>query len=390
MAEEVKNVKDLLGNSPKEDVATEATESEVIETSSDEELPPEAVVKADEGEMEREQNRSESVRTTRRQRVTAAINPRDISTMGVKSDEIQRNESLQMTEKEKENAVFRALDRSRRNGEVLWGTVYGVERADESTGFKNRIFVDVMFSGVTIYIPDNAYFESTFEFAQGFENMSDADKAANRMRMARFQIGANICFVVKSVTRDRIREGEFAGEYQITAVGSRVEAMEILRKNLIIGKNINIGDITTAHVLSVREDLVIVEALGVETRIDAYNLGNGNVENCRDYVRPGDDLKVRIKKLHVEGDRVYLTVSGRLNDTSKNILLMKEQSTIMGIVDHYNKDKEVYTIILENGVSASVRAGQVNGEIDLAPGDRVSVLVTRIMPTYVIGYAVKC
>ena len=129
-----------------------------------------------------------------------------------------------------------------------------------------------------------------------------------------------------------------------------------------------------------------------ETRVEAYLLNDEFVENCTDFVRPGDSFKARVRTISVNPDgSVYLTVSGRLNETSKNILDIKQNGTYQGKVDHYNSRSNTYTIRLKNGVSASVRADSdhVNGGVELMNGDDVSVLVTRVTPTFVIGKAKK-
>ena len=113
------------------------------------------------------------------------------------------------------------------------------------------------------------------------------------------------------------------------------------------------------------------------------------VENCADFVQPGDTIPVRVRKLHVSPGKVYLTVSGRLNESSKLIHTMRQGAVYLGHVDHYNKAKDRYTIVLKNGVYGTATSGQVQGGIGLNPGDRVAFRVAEIKQGYLIGNVMK-
>ena len=323
---------------------------------------------------------------------------RVLNMLGTVSEEILEQDARVLSQKEIDDKTYRDLLRYQKNGEILWGEIFSVEEYRGSS-FKNTVIIGVLYNGVKVSIPDTVFFENTFNFGANYLTMNDREKFEKRRTMAEYQKGARICFVIKGVSRTRIAGGEFDSEYEINAVGSRTEAMEKLRDIWFIHKNrkdssrapreVNIGDTAKAHIISVREEYVVAECLGVETRIDAYNLNNEIVENCNDFVMPGDTILVRIKKLHINGSDVYLTVSGRLNDPSKLINSMQLNSSYLGTVDSFNDRKGTYTILLKNGVQASVRATQVEGGIDLYPGDRVSVRVKDIRPTFVVGNAIK-
>ena len=370
-----------------------------------EDAPPEPVVAADAGELEREAKAEPDPQPTRSRRRRPQAEPEPearqtrqlIDNVGTVSQDIEEEEARRKSDAEIENDTYNQLRTFARNKEIVWGTVYGCE---ENERWPNHAIVTVLYNNVKVMIPDIAYFEDSFNFGPTYDSAPEAQKFARRQTMIRYQAGAKVCFIVKDVAREMVKAGEFAGSYLITASGSRKEAMALLRDIWFIHSNrsgstpgkprqVNVGDIADARVLSVRQDMVLVECLGVETRIDTYNLNNDIVENCADFVKPGDTIPVRIRKLHVQGDRVYLTVSGRLNDVSKAILTMRPNSYYIGHVDHYNKDKQMYTIMLMNGVSAAVRKDNVLGGLELSNGDMVSVLVTRIMPTYVFGVANK-
>ncbi len=323
---------------------------------------------------------------------------REYSNIGIQSDEIQRQESLRLSDAEREEKLYRDLQRFQRAGTLLWGEVYGVE---ESDALQDRALIAVLWNGLKVAIPDNEYFEDTYDFGRQIQSMDDHARMVRRMYAARNQIGAKVCFVILGVSRTKIREGGFADEYEYVVVASRRRAMAILRDIWFLheerpetaraGREIRVNDIIReAHVLAVNERNVLVECLGVETRIDAYNLTNRDVvENCTDFAQAGDTMPVRVRKLHVEPGRVYLTVSGRLNESSKLIGSMRKGAVYLGHVDHYNKAKDRYTIVLKNGVYGTATSGQVQGGIPLNPGDRVAFRVTEIKPEYLIGVVMK-
>lgn len=64
-------------------------------------------------------------------------------------------------------------------------------------------------------------------------------------------------------------------------------------------------------------------------------------------------------------------------------------SSYLGYVDKFNPKDNTYKITLKNGVQASVKQDLVRGGEKLIKGDRVSVRVTEIKPTFVIGLALK-
>lgn len=405
--EELKNSEDVIET--KEEIIDDTLVLDSEEKNEDEidEIPEEAAVPADAGEMERTPASAEAEknvtlnpnqrRGNARQARTAVRNVRE---EGTKSNEIVEKENREKSDKELADEVYRRLESLRRTGRIAWGEIFGVEPSDVLAGSGSKFCIAAQFNGAKILIPESEYFEDTFLFGSDYDRMSESEKTDRRAATARYQIGARICFVVKGVIRDIVAEGEFAGTTRVTAVASRKEAMKELRDVYFIHSHnpanashtVDVGTIANAHVIGVREAYALVECLGVETRVEAYLLNDEFVENCTDFVRPGDSFKARVRTISVNPDgSVYLTVSGRLNETSKNILDIKQNGTYQGKVDHYNSRSNTYTIRLKNGVSASVRADSdhVNGGVELMNGDDVSVLVTRVTPTFVIGKAKK-
>ena len=373
------------------------------ETAADD-IPEPAAVPADLGEEDRtpESERNESVapRGRRRHRRTAPAR-RELRDDGLKSEEILEKETKEKSEKELADETFKKLESLRRTGHIAWGETYGVEPAEFLSKSGSHFAVCVRFNGAKILIPDKEYFEDTFNFGSDYDSLSNEEKNNRRAATARYQIGARVCFTVKGVSKVMIEEGDFAGSYNTVAVASRREAMAELRDMFFLhdhnpdipSRTVEVGDTAEARVVGVREAYALVECLGVETRIDAFQLNDDYVENCNDFVKPGDRIKVRVRKVYVNPDgSIYLTVSGRMNEVPRSISEIKIGGTYLGKVDHYNSGSNTYTILLKPmGVSCSVRADSIhiNGGIDLMNGDDVSVLVTNVAPTFVIGKAKK-
>ena len=374
-------------------------------------VPEEAAVPADLGEIEREEakadpkpatinnrsrrgsNRAQNERNAENQEQTRNV----LNTVGTRSDDLRAEDSMKKSAKEIEEDNFKKLQTYLRNREILWGTVYAVEETD---AWEHTIVIAVLYNGVKVSIPDFAYFESNYDFGANYASMSEEQKMRRRQVVAQYQLGARVCFTLMGVDRRRIESGQFENDYMIDAAGSRVDAMALMRDIWFLHKNrkstsgtprsVNVGDITDARILAVREDHVLVECLGVETRIDARNLCNDIVYNCNDVVQPGDVIRVRVRRCYVNNnDRIYLSVSGRLNDPSKAINAMNLPGWFLGHVDSYNAEKNTYTIMLKNGVQAAVRGDSVEGGIDLMIGDRVKVYVFNSFESFVTGRAVK-
>lgn len=326
------------------------------------------------------------------------INNEDV---GKLSSEIENEKNFEISPQEKEGEVYKELKKYEKNGEVLWGQVYSIDRADAKS---NLFFISVLFKDTKVSIPDHMYFESTFDFGRNYQNvMSEEEKLNYRMAMAKYQLGATVCFCVEKAIRTKLLKGEFKGEYVTTVIGNRNKAMEVLRNIYFFHKGrtksadkaprtIAVGDvINNAHVLAVKEDSVLIEACGIETRIDAYNLNKEFVDNCKKFVSSGDTIAVRVRKLHINDDSVYMSCSGRLDNASKMINTIKVGDVLIGVVDRYNKEKSTYTVILKNSVPASCQAYTVKQRIPLAIGDKVYVTVVDVVTDagFVIGHASK-
>lgn len=300
---------------------------------------------------------------------------------------------LNIDEEDELEAQYELLKQNKDNNSVLWGIVSGVD-VDTTSRF---VIVTVYWNNTRILIHENEYFEKTFNFGYDFDELSTSEKLDKKVRSARYNIGSKCPFIITEVGKLPITSGYYSGEDEIVAVASRKQALAKIRDKYFIHKysdnpvTVPVNAKAKANVLYVCETYVTVECLGVETRIDAYNLNERYVSNCMDFVKVGDVIKVRVKKEpRINGDEVYLSVSGRLNNGSRSINALRVGGSYLGEVESFNKVKRLYTIRLKSGIVVSVLEKGVQGHMELNAGDRAAVLITDIKPEgYAFGMAMK-
>lgn len=270
----------------------------------------------------------------------------------------------------------------RLNKKVLWGEIIG------ETG-ESKLFVRVEFDGQIVDIPDEKFFPKDYKFGERYEQLNEQQKLKKRKISARFRMGSQTPFIITQIV-----------DNPKGIIGDRLSALkDIQERYLGMSDQIKIGDEVTANILAIFENFVLVECLGVETRISAYNLTDTClVDNCRYYIKPGtsrpiktgDELTVRIKKLRKQEDGTYyLAVSGRLNHGAKNIRDIHEGDTYIGFVECFNNKTRVYTVKLRNGVNVSVHEKSVMSRGTLNPGDRVSAVIKQKKEAYCCGTCQK-
>ena len=307
---------------------------------------------------------------------------RVINVIGSKSDQVLMEEKYNLSPEAKREQTVRNLKKAQRTSEILIATVESITQTN------GLLRIGVMWNGVEVVFSKDTFFEPEFSFGADYDNLTNAEKSNREMAFARYQLGAHIPFCIENIANYKNEEGETS----LLVTGSKRKAMELLRERYFFGgrEEVKVGDIATANILAVNTDWVLVECLGCEYRLDAYSLNDECVQNCADWVKSGDSIKVRIRKIHINDDKtVKLTVTGRLFVAPETITAMKKGGTYLGQVDAYNAKKKTYSIVLLNGVLASVPASEVLYGIPITIGDRVSVRVNRVTDTHVIGAAYK-
>ena len=136
--------------------------------------------------------------------------------------------------------------------------------------------------------------------------------------------------------------------------------------------------------------MVTVASLGVETRIYLHDLTRDNVRSCYQYTHVGDILpECQVLSVKAKDGIVQLRLTNNKSQAPKMILSMKKGYYYRGRVVWYNRDKDLYTVHLDNGVTAFVFRSNVMGYVNLSINDIVSVCVTSIFKDKVGGNAVR-
>ena len=239
-----------------------------------------------------------------------------------------------------------------------------------------------------VLIRDREFFTEA-AFHKDYWEASERERAVRRTEKARACIGAWIPFVIAGMRADRAEDGSIL----YTIVGDRLAALKQKQERYFTGPDaVREGDVVTAEVLSVGEHFANLEVLGVECSVQKHEIDAFRyVTDCRDLLKPGDTLKVAVKRIHHNDDgSIRLNVSGATigyRKISENNLKLAAGSSCQGIVKFYNREKGIYTVITSGGASVMVRAESVVGREILMPGDEVTVTVKRVYPNAAFGTA---
>ena len=306
---------------------------------------------------------------------------------------------------EAEDETWRLIQRYKDNRQIIHSRLIGVERVEKN------VYMITSFRGMRIVIPYFEYFADDFVLpaAADPENDTEAAKLNRIARTAGYQLNCEIPFIIMGCSRERLEDSSEVvyGQlpYKYTIVASRRRALNAYKNHYFLQKSgplVKRGSVVKPRVISVSEGTVRVECLGVDTSIYAFDLsGKEFVDDCRNFVHPGDTLVARVSKLYIneeedeKGNIVrtpHLSVSPRLFDigaTGRNLNEMRVNGLYLGTVRSQNKSNGVYTVILDNQVIAAVARDSVIGGRPLFIGDRVSIRVRQVLDSYVRGIALK-
>ena len=307
---------------------------------------------------------------------------------------------------EEEDRTYRYMRKCKNNGEILVGKIVGVETD------KSRMILGVRlafkpaqsksdYGSVEVLIPEMCFFEPGFKFGEGYEKRSIKEQYEIRRSNLLKYLGAWIHFCVIGVSREKTTDSRFEGEYVTSVIGDRKVAMEKLRDMYFFHKNrkpgtagkpvtITSGSKVEAFVVNVTNQFAVVTSCGVETRIYLHDLTRENVSSAFEVTYVGDVLKnVRVLRVEIKDNAVRLRLTNNSSEASKAILSMKPEYVYPGRVTWYNEEKGVYTVYLDNGVTAYVKKENVAGHFNLSINDRVAVTVYSIYDNTVGGRAMK-
>jgi len=313
--------------------------------------------------------------------------------------------AINTTRAQEEDYSFRFMRKCKYNGEILVGTVISIEDDPKKMMLGARLLYEPRQSrnhwgAVEVLIPEMVFFEPGKHFTRDYETKSLRDQYLIRKQAILQYLGAKIHFCVMGVSREVTEDPRFSGQYVTSVIGDRTSAMKKLRDKYFFHKNkkkpgktitVREDDLVEGFVVGVNDQYVTVVALGVESRIHINDLCPERISSCLQYTRVGDVLpELRIREIKINGDRVRLGLTNRMKrGAQKAILSMKKGSYYVGRVIWFNPEKDIYTIMLSNGVTAFVYRNNVMGFVDLSINDVVSVCVSAIHNDIVTGNAVK-
>ena len=310
-----------------------------------------------------------------------------------------------LSEAEEESRTYRYLKKCQKNGEILVGSMYGVVDDPKEMRVGAAISFEpesskTHYGMVEVAIPDNLFFEPAMKFTKDYEIRSEEERYRIRKYIMLQYMGAKIHFCLNSIKREKEIDPNNPNRPVTVVTGDRVQAMEKLRDKYFYHRNrkrgdlapitIKPGDLVEAFVVAVNDQFVTVVALGVETRIYLHDLTKENITSCAQYTYAGDVLpECRVLSVEVKDDRVRLRLTNNKLEAPKMILFMKRGNYYRGRVTWFNPEKNLYTVYLDNGVTAFVYKSNVQGYRELSINDIVSVCVTSIFEETVGGNAIK-
>ena len=125
--------------------------------------------------------------------------------IGSLSDDILLKKVNEQSPAEIESELYRKLKRYEKDGEILWGTITGVEGLNEHAVFS------VLWNGLTVYISDDSYFEPRYSFGKNYQLLSEHEKYKYRVREGMHKMGALIPFRIVHADRHTISSGTYEG-----------------------------------------------------------------------------------------------------------------------------------------------------------------------------------
>ena len=313
----------------------------------------------------------------------------------------EQDNKTKMAEAQKK--ALKWLHEAKATEEILAGKVIGVQNDPDRKMTGVRVAYEHEVSPnhagrVEVVIPDTAFFERKIE-SDSYNSKNEVAKYYSRKAFLTTYLGAIIHFCVVGVTYEANPDPSFEGEKLIYAVGNRNMAMAKLRDIYFFHKNRKRNDIpprevkpddkVEAFVVNTDNQMITVSALGVETQINLYNLATEPISSCKELVKNGDKITCYVKTLQVKDDNVHLVLSCRQTVTPTSIKYMKVGAIYLGSVIKYSPEKKVFTVMLANGVLASINENKIQGGIPLTLGDQVCVQIQQVFETHVMGSAYK-
>lgn len=331
---------ELMSEPVTEDITPQIVESLVEEPEAAPEAAPEAPPK-----------RTVRRRTTTRKKQPAEepeTPPAEDTTEEPESDTVQPWEILTVdargeaeTQEQREDIIWHEIHTGYRTRRILTGMLSGIEKTDAG-----RTIAIVDYKGFRIVIPLK---EMVLDFPADMYGADYNEMILRHQKILNKMLGAEVDLMVKGIdAKSR------------TVVASRKDAMLKKQQIYYFGKDsdgqyrIYDGRVVEARVIAVAEQVVRVEAFGVETSILARDLSWDWIGDAHDRYAVGDKTLVRVLEIdrtepeHIRIKADIKSVSG--NSKNDNLQKCRIQGKYAGKVTHIHKG--VVYIRLSNGANA--------------------------------------
>lgn len=296
-----------------------------------------------------------SKRQSEEPKAVKKLNTRDVITLQKNSDVI--------SERDAENEKRHELQNSFLTKKVLTGTLSSIERMRISEEQTIQVAI-ADYKGIRIIIP-------LTEMNIILDNGKNDDNVIRQIKIASNMIGCEIDFTVTSTD-----EGAYS------AVASRKDAMKRKIQDFYMADEgtspvIEAGKIVEARIIAVAETVLRLEVFGIECFVRVLDMNPAWVADARDYYSVGNTVRVLVKEVVIQEDKVTIEVDGKTviesEQTEKHVCT--SGSRYLGEVTGTHKG--MYFVRLRTGVNAIAHTSQVQGA---RPGkkDEVAFVCTRM------------
>lgn len=252
-----------------------------------------------------------------------------------------------MTDELQEKIKWQNINSSKEKFKILKGNIVAIET--EKMKEQNITCAIVDFKGIKIMIP------ATEMIPEG----------KNDKKILRNMMGAEINFIVVEI--DKVGE---------KAIASRIKAMERIKEiNL---KKLEVGDKIYSKVIGIWKKYIRVECIGIDFVIKAQDLQYGFVDDVSKIYKINEQVKVLIKSIDLENNKIKISIKDLLEDPFKNIRKdFTEGGEYLASITGY----------ADNGIFANIAQG-VDTVCTLPtwldrpplPGDKVIIKIYKIIP----------
>ena len=117
----------------------------------------------------------------------------------------------------REEILYDRLLKNKEEGKIVYGQVAGVQIDSQY----EKVIITVLWNGIRILVPDSAYFQSSWNMGNNFNQLSKEEQLMKIMRNAREMLGSNCPLIIKGVFHDRSLEKTVLSRWASDPLGRR-------------------------------------------------------------------------------------------------------------------------------------------------------------------------